>query len=191
MDINCPYCGSHYELDESLIPEGNVNVKCRICSNVFTLNKKTGVIHKDTAEFSGKTGEKKDEPTNSESVEAALNKLPNESGKVDTQTESLNASDVQDDFMKTVISEINSAVAEERDKPTAAKDSRVEKDIKEKKVQNKIKSVKKKGASPFQISMAILLAIVFLIAVFSLLIRYGIINVGFLPPVLSDLLSSF
>lgn len=44
MDINCPYCGAHYELNDSLLPEGNIKVKCKVCSSVFILNKNTGAF---------------------------------------------------------------------------------------------------------------------------------------------------
>lgn len=39
MHIYCPYCGAPYDIDTSLLPEVNVKVKCRICSNVFELGK--------------------------------------------------------------------------------------------------------------------------------------------------------
>ena len=170
MDINCPYCGTHYELNEALIPDGDIKVKCKVCSNVFTLNKKTGVVKDNTAVFSNSADEKTDKTfINDSSVKSASNNAAPE--KDDAQTNNKNLSDIPEDFMKSIISEINSAVEEESAK------SGIVKDISG----GKKKSSEKKGASPFQISMVILLGIVFLIVVFSLLVHYGVINAGFLP----------
>jgi predicted Zn finger-like uncharacterized protein len=197
MDINCPYCGTHYELNESLIPEGDIKVKCRVCSNVFTLNKKTGVLKDNTAVFSSGADEKTDKPFNktftaADGAESSSNNTNAASEKDETQTNSKNLSDMPEDFMKSIISEINSAVAEESAKPDIVKDvSGDKKKSSEKRPYEKGKAKEKKGASPFQISMVILLGIVFLIAVFSLLVHYGVINAGFLPPVVSEILSSF
>ncbi len=33
-----------YDIDESLLPERNIQVICRVCLNVFTLNKSVGVV---------------------------------------------------------------------------------------------------------------------------------------------------
>ncbi|MGC8554782.1 MAG: zinc-ribbon domain-containing protein [Candidatus Acidulodesulfobacterium sp.] len=184
MDINCPYCGTHYELNEPLIPEGDVKVKCRVCSNVFTLNKKTGVVKDNIDAFSGGSADEKTDKTFTvaDSVENASNNAASEKDEI--QNNSKNLSDMPEDFMKSIISEINSAVAEESAKTGADKDV-------SKKPHAKEKEKEKKGASPFQISMVILLGIVFLIAIFSFLVHYGVINAGFLPPAVSEILSSF
>ena len=180
MDINCPYCGTHYELNEALIPDGDIKVKCRVCSNVFTLNKKTGVVKDNTAVFSSSADEKTDKTfIDANSVESVSSNAAPE--KDDAQTNNKNLSDIPEDFMKSIISEINSAVAEESAKPDIVKDVSG----------GKKKSSEKKGASPFQISMVILLGIVFLFFVFSLLVHYGVISAGFLPPAVSEILSSF
>jgi predicted Zn finger-like uncharacterized protein len=180
MDINCPYCGTHYELNEALIPDGDIKVKCRVCSNIFTLNKKTGVVNDSTVVFSNSADEKTDKTfIGGNSVESASSNAAPE--KDDAQTNNKNLSDIPEDFMKSIISEINSAVAEESAKPSVVKDIS----------EGKKKSSEKKGASPFQISMVILLGIVFLFFVFSLLVHYGVISAGFLPPAVSEILSSF
>ena len=181
MDINCPYCGTHYELNELLIPDGDIKVKCRVCSNIFTLNKKTVVVNDSTAVFSNSTDEKTDKTfVTANSVESTSNNAAPEKDDVQTANNK-NLSDIPEDLMKSIISEINSAVAEESDKSSDFKDVSG----------GKKKSIEKKGASPFQISMIILLGIVFLIAVFSLLIHYNVINAGFLPPTVSEVFSSF
>ncbi len=183
MDINCPYCGTHYELNEALIPDGDIKVRCRVCSNVFTLNKKNGVVKDSTVVFSSSADEKTDKMfANDSSVKSASNNTaPEKDDAQTTNSNSKNLSEMPEDFMKSIISEINSAVAEESSKTDAVKDVGG----------GKKRSSEKKGASPFQISMLILLGIVFLIAVFSLLVHYGVINAGFLPPAVSELLSSF
>ncbi len=45
MNINCPVCGTSYDIDESKLPESPVKVKCRVCSNVFTLSKTPNEEH--------------------------------------------------------------------------------------------------------------------------------------------------
>ena len=164
MDINCPYCGAHYELDDLLLPEGNIKVKCRVCSNVFTLNKNSGAF-KDEPRVSAET----QIPITQTSIEPAHSPSP-ASGSV------------SDDFMQSIMSEINSAVAEEAgEKRKEDSDSAT------------VSSSpgKSKGrTTPFQIAMLIVLIVVFLIAAASALVHYNIINIPFLPSGVSDFLSS-
>ena len=44
MRILCPFCATSYDIDELLLPDGNIKVRCRICANIFIINKKIGVI---------------------------------------------------------------------------------------------------------------------------------------------------
>ena len=165
MDINCPYCGAHYELDDLLLPEGNIKVKCRVCSNVFTLNKNSGVF-KDEPRISAET----QIPITQTSIEPAHSPLP-ASGSV------------SDDFMQSIMSEINSAVAEEAgEKRKEDSDS----------APVSFSPGKGKGrTTPFQIAILIVLIVVFLIAAGAALVHYNIINIPFLPSGVSDFLSSF
>lgn len=34
-----------YDIDESLLPEGNIKVRCKHCKNIFIINKKKGVVN--------------------------------------------------------------------------------------------------------------------------------------------------
>ena len=164
MDINCPYCGAHYELDDSLLPEGNIKVKCSVCANVFMLNKNAGAF--------------KDEPPVS-----AETQIPITQTSIEPEHSPSPASgSVSDDFMQSIMSEINSAVAEEaggkrkEDSDSAPVSS---------------SPGKSKGrTTPFQIIMLIILAVLFLIAAASALVHYNIINIPFLPSGVSDFLSS-
>ena len=41
-----------YDIEESLLPEGNIKVRCKHCKNIFIINSKTGVINdKNINEF--------------------------------------------------------------------------------------------------------------------------------------------
>lgn len=42
MHIYCPFCETPYDIDESLVPDGNIKVRCKHCSIIFILNKETG-----------------------------------------------------------------------------------------------------------------------------------------------------
>ena len=167
MDINCPYCGAHYELDDLLIPEGNIKVKCRVCSNVFTLNKNSGVF-KDEPRVSAET----QIPITQTSIKPAHSPLP-ASGSV------------SDDFMQSIMSEINSAVAEEaggKHKKDSGSDTVSAPSF---------SPGKSKGrTTPFQIVILIVLIVVFLIAAVAVLVHYNMINIPFLPSGVSDFLSS-
>ncbi|MHB1679069.1 MAG: zinc-ribbon domain-containing protein [bacterium] len=44
MRIYCPFCTASYDIDESLLPEDNIKVRCKHCENIFIINKKIGVI---------------------------------------------------------------------------------------------------------------------------------------------------
>jgi predicted Zn finger-like uncharacterized protein len=162
MDINCPYCGTRYELDDSLLPEGDIKVKCRICSNVFILNKNTGAFKEGIEDNESSRG--------ISGGEARVNP-------------------VSDDFMRSIMSEINSAVAEETGKSDKAgksgehkKDSGAD--------HNGFASSGKGKSTPFQIAMLIVLIVLFLIAAASALVHYNIINIPFLPSGAASFLSS-
>ena len=171
MDINCPYCGAHYELDDLLLPEGNIKVKCRVCANVFMLNKNSGAF-KDEPPVSAET----QIPITQTSIE------PKPKPDPDEHLHSPASGPVSDDFMQSIMSEINSAIAEESGgKRKEDSDS------------GHISSSpgKSKGrTTPFQIIILIILAILFLIAAASALVHYNIINIPFLPSGVSDFLSS-
>jgi len=189
MDINCPYCGTHYELDDSLLPEGDIKVKCRICSNVFILNKNSGAF-KDEPHISAET----QKPATQTTAETAhlFSQTADSAPASSNSPESSEHSSV-DDFMRSIISEINSSVTAEG---TGGKHK---KDSDSGSVQATLSSPspslsggKNKGkTSPFQIIMLIILAVLFLIAAASALVHYKIINIPFLPSGVSDLLSSF
>ena len=167
MDINCPYCGAHYELDDLLLPEGNIKVKCRVCSNVFILNKSSGAF--------------KDEPPVS-----AETQIPITQTSIEPEHSPSPASgSVSDDFMQSIISEINSAVAEEaggKHKEDSGSDAVSAPSSSSGKVKGR--------TTPFQIAILIVLIVVFLIAAASALVHYNIINIPFLPSGVSDFLSS-
>ena len=178
MDINCPYCGAYYELDDSSLPEGDIKVKCRVCSNVFMLNKNSGAF--------------KEEPLSAMQtpVEPAHSPSPaSGSSSLDSPKHS-----VSDDFMQSIMSEINSAVAEE----TSGKNKKdsgsgfVSAPSSPSSSSSGGKGKESKGrTSSFQIIMLIILAVLFLIAAASALVHYNIINIPFLPSGVAAFLSSF
>ena len=207
MDINCPYCGAHYELDDSLLPEGDIKVKCRVCSNVFILSKNFGAFKAEspaaspealtpavqavqappeqTAEHHSASGSLPDSPQAQASGSAPASLEPPK-----------HHNSVSDDFMKSIMSEINSAVAEEtgiggKHKKGSGSGSD-EAFAPSSSFSSGGKGKESKGrASTFQIIMLIILAVVFLIAAASALVHYNIINIPFLPSGGADFLSSF
>jgi hypothetical protein len=177
MDINCPYCGAHYELDDSLLPEGDIKVKCRVCSNVFILNKNSGAF--------------KDEPQVSAEAQTPVHSSPQAqtSGSAPASFDS-SKHPVSDDFMQSIMSEINSAVAEEasgknkKDSGSALFPRRP--------LHLPLHPAERvRKATMFQIIMLIILAVLFLIAAASALVHYNIINIPFLPSGVAAFLSSF
>ncbi len=181
MDINCPYCGARYELDDSLLPEGDIKVKCRVCSNVFILNKNSGAF--------------KDEPQVSAEAQTPVHSSPQAqtSGSAPASFDS-SKHPVSDDFMQSIMSEINSAVAEEasgKNKKDSGSGS-VSAPSSPSSSSSGGKGKESKGrTSPLQIIMLIILAVLFLIAAASALVHYNIINIPFLPSGGADFLSSF
>ena len=175
MDINCPYCGARYELDDSLLPEGDIKVKCRVCSNVFILNKNSGALK----------SEPQVSPEAQTPAETAYFSSP-ASGSAPASFDSLKHP-VSDDFMQSIVTQINSAVAEEAG-------GKHKKDSGSGYVSAPSPSsggkVKGKTTS-FQIIMLIILAVLFLIAAASALVHYNIINIPFLPSGVAAFLSSF
>lgn len=61
-----------YDIEEALLPEGNIKVRCKNCKNIFIINKETGVINdkninKNISEFDSiveKEDEKEDNDLN-------------------------------------------------------------------------------------------------------------------------------
>ena len=210
MDINCPYCGTHYELDDLLIPEGNIKVKCRVCFNVFTLNKNVGAF-KDELPAEVKNAEVKPEeslktqvPAEQTLVEhehaspyepaedfASINSAAGPEEDPSLSDKTLKHSD-SDDFMQAIMSEIKSAVAEETDKTVSADKSKKNKHNSDSDAVSATQSSSsgKGRTKPFQIVMLIVLIVIFLISAVSVLVHYGIINLPFLPASVSAFLSS-
>ncbi|MHB8281356.1 MAG: zinc-ribbon domain-containing protein [bacterium] len=68
MRIYCPFCMFSYDIEESLLPEGNVRVRCKHCKNIFIINKKKGVINdKNINEFDS-IAEKEDNDLNKNKI---------------------------------------------------------------------------------------------------------------------------
>ena len=207
MDINCPYCGAHYALDDSLLPEGDIKVKCRVCSNVFILSKNFGAFKAESPAASPEALTPAVQAVQAPSEQTAEHHSASDSLPDSPQAQASGSApasleppkhqySVSDDFMKSIMSEINSAVAEETgvggkhkkgsgsgsDAASAPSSS----------FSSGGKGKESKGrASTFQIIMLIILAVVFLIAAASALVHYNIINIPFLPSGVSDFLSSF
>ena len=207
MDINCPYCGARYELDDSLLPEGDIKVKCRVCSNVFILSKNFGAFKAESPAASPEAQTPAVQvmqapPEQTAEHHSASDSLPDSpqaqaSGSAPASLEPpKHHNSVSDDFMKSIMSEINSAVAEEtgiggKHKKGSGSGSD-EASAPSSSFSSGGKGKENKGrTSTFQIIMLIILAVVFLIAVASALVHYGIINIPFLPSGGADFLSSF
>ncbi len=48
MNIYCPNCSFKYEIDDTKIPDGGVDVKCSSCQSIFTITSKTALYIKNT-----------------------------------------------------------------------------------------------------------------------------------------------
>ena len=98
MRIYCPYCGTSYDIDESLMPEGNVKVRCRSCANVFVMGREKGAV--------------KDEPEQEyehEKVFRSENEPAPETKKYREDKDIIEVSE----FMKQVIQEIDGSLNQE------------------------------------------------------------------------------
>ena len=178
MDINCPYCGAHYELDDSLLPEGDIKVKCRACSNVFMLNKNSGAF--------------KDEPQVSAEAQTPATQTAAETLHSSPQASSDSSKHpVSDDFMQSIMSEINSAVAEEASGKHKKDSGSGSVSAPSSPSSSSSGGKGREKTTMFQIIMLIILAVLFLIAAASALVHYNIINIPFLPSGVAAFLSSF
>ncbi len=103
MRIYCPYCGTSYDIDKSLMPEGNVKVRCRSCANVFIIDREKGAV--------------KDEPVRQE-YEYEKVSLPGDEPAEPVPATEKNPDEDKDiaydnDFMKSVIQEIHGSLNQE------------------------------------------------------------------------------
>lgn len=96
LRIYCPYCGTSYNIDESLMPEDNIKTRCRSCANIFIINKENGAIRDEL-----KHEYKPETASLSENEPASENKLSDE--------ENTEVSDL----MKLIIQEIDGSLSEE------------------------------------------------------------------------------
>ncbi|MHB1697789.1 MAG: zinc-ribbon domain-containing protein [bacterium] len=159
MQINCPYCETPYDVDLLLLPDAGIKTRCRECRKIFILNKNTGAA-KDESLPEIEPASNNKPPEN----DAAGNELSSKGEPVSKET-------VSDDFMQSIMAEINSAVAEETDKHGNNADADA-----------KSSAFSSKGKiTPFQLAMLIILIALFLIAAVSALVHYNIIAIPFLP----------
>ncbi|RZD16374.1 MAG: hypothetical protein EVJ46_04920 [Candidatus Acididesulfobacter guangdongensis] len=71
MRILCPFCATSYDIDELLLPDGNIKVRCRNCANIFIINKKIGVITDNSSGFNI-TGEKEKNNSDQKNIEGNI-----------------------------------------------------------------------------------------------------------------------
>ena len=226
MHINCPFCGNPYDIDESLMPEGDVKVRCSKCSNIFVLNRETGLVpggagESRTAEAAVSLNPDAQEPAGAEKpaespVQAAGSVQESQSNATlrqktvsdtsvnpDAHSQKMQAEDAvpaekeagptatagKEDFMKTVLSEISSAVAED----AAAKENFGKKSSGQKPSARKPRKPVTPRVSKtyvFQVVIFIILLLALLAAAGYVLVYLGIIDVPFVPRyLLPDMLS--
>lgn len=220
MLLNCPYCGTPYDIDESLIPQGDVKVRCKKCSNIFIVNAETGLVAKAQDNFPHPPAGREDDVKSETpvAIETAAGNahaspellidggaaaepasgLPGADSGAETSGAAGNAEDLSgpDDFKKTLIDKIDNALNE--DDSAKKKSSRARK----KEAAGKRKPVSQSYAdanskiSPLQI---IALTVFFLLMASGagyVLVYLRIINLPFVPrnlvpDIISNLLSRF
>ncbi len=158
MRIYCPYCGTSYDIDESLMPEGNVKVRCRSCANVFVIDREKGAI--------------KDEPEQEyehEKVSLSENEPASETKK--TPADDKDITNVSD-FMKKVIQEIDDSLNQENKENESNKNEKPK----------NISGNKKNKTRYVKIVMLLILILLLIAAGAYTLEYYNIINLpAFLP----------
>ncbi len=155
MHIYCPYCGTSYDIDESLMPEGNVKVRCRSCANVFVMGREKGAV--------------KDEPEQEyehEKVSQSENEPASETKKYREDKDIIEVSD----FMKQVIQEIDGSLNQENKENESNKNEKPKNTSGNKKIK------------PIKIVMLLILILLLIAAGAYTLEYYNIINLpAFLP----------
>ncbi|MHB8231761.1 MAG: zinc-ribbon domain-containing protein [bacterium] len=167
MQINCPYCGTFYDLDDLLLPPGSIKTRCRVCSEIFILNKNTGAVKDESLPVIEPVPDNKPQADDEAGNELSPGVEPAPPKTVPNKL-------VSDDFMQSIMTEVNGAIAEETDKQenNAGAGAGSKKGS---------ASPHKGKTTPFQFAMLIILIALFLIAAASALIHYNIIDVPFLP----------
>ena len=187
MDINCPYCETHYELVDSLIPEGTVKLKCRVCSNVFYLDKDNGKVSKLEDKVKTVAG------TDAAEINIPATPRPRLKSSMPPPKES-SENPAVDDFMQSIMSEINRSVAEETGEETGQTADGGANGLYSKNGEGSkaagVSASKFNSNLLFQIAVLTILVLLFLIAATGALIHYNIIYIPFFPKALSDFLSS-
>ena len=156
MRIYCPYCGTSYDIDESLMPKGNVKVRCRSCANVFVIDREQGAI--------------KDEPEQDykhEKVSQSENEPASETKKnLEGDKDIIEVSD----FMKRVIQEIDGSLNQENKENESNKDEKPKNSSDNKKI------------NPLKIVILLILILLLIAAGAYTLEYYNIVNLpAFLP----------
>lgn len=176
MEINCPYCETSYDLNDSLLPERGIKAKCRVCLNIFNLDKKTGAS-KAELPFAGPFAASPAKVDETQAAEGTAG-TPGEDFSLDVGAVSIEPPS-DDFFMQSVTAEIKEAIAEEIHKQkqggNAAAGSK-------KNPASREKSLKKRKQASFQLLPFIVLILLLLILAGAVLVYYHIINIPFLPP---------
>ncbi len=155
MSIYCPYCGTSYDVDESLMPEGNVKVRCRSCANVFVIDREKGAI--------------KDEPGQEHKHEKVSQSENEPAPAAEKYLEDKDIIEVSD-FMKQVIQEIDGSLNQENKENESNKNEKPKNTAGNKKIK------------PVKIVMLLILILLLIAAGAYTLEYYNIINLpAFLP----------
>ncbi len=112
LHIYCPYCGTPYDIDESLMPEDNVRVRCRSCVNVFVINKENGAIKDEPGEREYTSGTISVSENNLSTGELKAKKEPEDKTHKKTDENNNGAGD----FMKSIMQEIDGPFRKETGK---------------------------------------------------------------------------
>jgi predicted Zn finger-like uncharacterized protein len=92
MRILCPFCAVSYDIDELLLPEGDIKVRCKNCANIFIINKKIGVVANNNFNDESNNAEEETEKNNLDkgNIENIENKEELEKNEKDYDVKTLN-----------------------------------------------------------------------------------------------------
>jgi predicted Zn finger-like uncharacterized protein len=209
MRILCPFCATSYDIDELLLPDGNIKVRCRICANIFTINKKIGVIT-DNSNGLNITGEKEKNNSDQKNIEDNINEPEKNEKAYDVKTvnnehstefghkthltDKIEADKAQEDiaqekenkniFESEEIKKILKEITDDIEKPSVVKspDELDDSNKKKEKINNKddgLKKLKNKNNTTKKLFLIFLILIVIIIILYALDF-FGILYIPYL-----------
>ncbi|MHB1663693.1 MAG: zinc-ribbon domain-containing protein [bacterium] len=198
MRIYCPFCMFSYDIEESLLPEGNIKVRCKHCKNIFIINKKTGVINdkdinENINEFDS-IAEKESNDLNKNEIVTDKEEIEENSESYVMQKENENLTTQNNIFESEEIKKILKEITDDVERPAVKlndDNKKIEIDNDGDNISNRQKKQKTYKNNAIRILFLILLILLIIIIILYMSDLFGIIYIPYLAYISQNINENF